>query len=146
MADHLPVDSNEDDAPPDLTRPAAALVLLAGLLHVVLGGAALLGTPALEANVKQIESNPDYGHLYFSLAVWGAIVLVLGFGELAAAAAAMRRTEAGWLSAMLLAFLGLTISFFSMAIFRVGALVAIVLLFMACFLLAYHSRRIARWP
>lgn len=136
----------EEEPRRDWTRAGGVFVGLAGVIHVVLGISAISGTSALEEIVRQIESNPDYGRLYFSLPVWGGIMLVLGLAELAAAAAASRRTEAGWLFALLIAFFGLTLSFFSLAIFRVADLVAIALLLVASFLLAYHGRKVARWP
>ena len=142
------IDGGHEDEEPqrDWTRAGGIFVGLAGVIHLVLGVSAIAGTSALQEIVRQIESNPDYGRLYFSLGVWGGIMLALGLAELAAAAAAARRTEAGWLSALLIAFLGLTLSFFSLAIFRVADLAAIGLLLVACFLLAYHGRKVARWP
>lgn len=142
----MPDRPDEEEPHADWTRAGGFFVGLAGVIHVVLGISGLTGAPALQVIVRQIEANPDYGRLYFSLGVWGGILLFLGLAELAAAVGAARRTEAGWLAALLVAFLGLTLSFFSLAIFRVADLVAIGLLLVASFLLAYHGRRIARWP
>jgi len=117
---------------------------LAAVVHLVLGFAALTGAGPLEANVREIESNPDFGHLYFGLGTWGAIVIAVAAAELAAAFAAARGGQNGWLAAMIVTFAGMTASFFTLAIFHVAALVTLALLLAALFLLAYHSRHSPR--
>jgi hypothetical protein len=136
----------EPDSGPerDWTRPACILMALAAVVHLVLGVAALTGGGAFEANVREIESNPDFGRLYFGLGVWGAIVVGLSAAELAAAFAAARGSQNGWLAAMIVTFAGMTVSFFTLAIFHLVCLLAVVLLLAAAFLLAYHSRHSPR--
>lgn len=116
-----------------------ALVVLSGLAHVGLGIAAITGAERLEANVFEIESNPNFGQLYLSLAAWGAIAAALGLGELAAASAMWRRSQNARLLCLVAAYAGLGGAFFSLAIFRWASLATIVLLLIAIFVLSYRS-------
>jgi hypothetical protein len=134
-------ETNEpESAVRDWTRAGALLVVAGGLIHLGLGIAAIAGADGLEANVREIESNEDYGTLYFGLAVWGFILALLGAGELAAGRWAWSGTQNGWLAGLIAAFLGLGGSFFALAIFRTWAILALCVLLAAAFLLAYHSR------
>ena len=122
-------------------RIAGLLLGVSGVLQMLLGVAGLTGAGGIEANVQEIQSNPDFGRLYLPLWVWSMVLLAFGVAEVLAGALAWRGTARGWLAAMLVAFLGLGVSFFSLAIFRVGALATALLLLVAAFLLAYRSRR-----
>lgn len=125
------------------SRPAATvafvLILFAGVAHLAFGVTAIGGAASLQDNVREIESNADFGKLYFSLEVWGLIMLVLGAAELAACASFWRRTPNWRLAGLLAAYGGLTGAFFTLAIFRAGGLVTIALLLIAIYLLSYHS-------
>jgi hypothetical protein len=136
--------TGEEQEHRDLTRIAAGLLALAGVIQVVLGVMAVAGATSLKDAVHQIETTEGYGRLYFSLPVWGGIFILFGLGVIASARAALRRTEAGWLAGLIFAFLGLAVTFFGLPIFRLPAVAALVLLLMAAFLLAYHSRRAPR--
>lgn len=120
-------------------RVGAILILIAGMIHLVLGGAAILGVEPVVENVDEIESNPLFGELFWPLAVWGWIMLVLGGAQLVAASSIWRRTPNWHLSSLLVSYAGLGGAFFSLAIFRVPCLVTIVLLLTALWLLSYHS-------
>jgi hypothetical protein len=128
----------------DLTRAAAALLAVAGVIQAVLGVMAIAGASPLQAAVHQIETTEGFGKLYFSLPVWGGLFVLFGLGQIASARAALRGTEAGWLAGLISAFLGLALTFFGLPIFRLAAVAVLVLLLLAAFLLAYHSRRVAR--
>ena len=68
-----------------MSRLAAALLFLAGIVHVVLGVSAIAGTARLEANVQEIETSAVGGDLYFALGVTGLIMTAVGVLELVAA-------------------------------------------------------------
>lgn len=121
------------------TRVGAVLILLAGVLHLVLAIAAIGGAEGLEANVMEIEANAGFGDLYFALATWGWVTLALGLAEIVAATSLWRGTRNGRLAGLIVAYGGLTGAFFTLSIFRVGSVAAIVLLLSAVYLLSYHS-------
>ena len=122
-------------------RVAGLLLVAAGALHLLLGVAGLTGGGGISANVEEIQSNPDFGRLYLPLWAWSTALVAFGLVEALTGALAWRGTQRGWLAALLVAFLGLGLSFFSLAIFRGGALAAALMLMAAAFLLAYRSRR-----
>jgi hypothetical protein len=122
-------------------RVAGLLLVVAGAVQILLGLAGLTGTGGIEANVEEIQSNPDFGRLYLPLWVWSVALLLFGLAEVLVGAFAWRGTARAWLAGLLVAFLGLGLSFFSFAIFRFGALATAILLMAAAFLLAYRSRR-----
>lgn len=119
---------------------AATLVLVAGMAHIAFGFTAITGTETLQENVEEIESNPNFGKLYFSLATWGLIMLAVGVAEVASSAAFWRRTPNWRLASLLAAYAGLTAAFFTLAIFRASALITVVLLLVAIWLYSYHSK------
>lgn len=121
-------------------RFAGLLILLAAAAHVAVGIAALAGNAGLEANVHEIESNSDFGSLYFSLETWGVILLALGVGELLAATRALRAQPNGRLVALLVAWVGLAGAFASLAIFRWAVLATIPLLLLAIFVLSRYEQ------
>ena len=117
---------------------AGALILLAGIIDVVLGIGALTGAGRLEANIREIESNGDFGDLYFSLSAWGVIALVLGLGAMAGGANLVGGSARGRLPGLIAAYFALAGAFFGLAIFRWLAVASIVLLLVAIYLLSYH--------
>ncbi|MDQ3572433.1 MAG: hypothetical protein M3383_06180 [Actinomycetota bacterium] len=118
---------------------AATLIAVAGAAHLAFAITAISGGESLQANVEEIESNADFGKLYFSLGTWGVIMLIAGAGEIAASASFWRRTTNWRLAGLLGAYGGLAGSFFTLAIFRVAGLVTIAVLLVAIYLLSYHS-------
>lgn len=130
-----------DPEPPRSYRAAgvgAALILLAGALHLALGTTAISGADTLRDNVDEIEAKVDAG-LYFSLETWGMIMLVVGVAELWSVVSFWRRTPNWRLAGLVAAYAGLAASFFALAIFRGPGLVPIVLLLAAIYLFSYHS-------
>lgn len=125
---------------PRAARFAGLLILLAGAVHLTIGAAGVAGTSGLEANVAEIESNEDFGSLYFSLGTWGAIMLILGAGELMAAVRLLRARPRGTLVGILVASVGLAGAFAGLAIFRWAALAPIPLLLVAILILSRHER------
>jgi uncharacterized membrane protein len=117
---------------------AGALLLLAGIIDVVLGIGALAGSDRLEANIREIETNEDFGDLYISLEGWGAVALVLGLGALAGGANLLGESARGRLIGLVGAYFALAGAFFGLAIFRWLAVAVIVLLLAAIYLLSYH--------
>lgn len=114
------------------------LLALAGLVDVVVGLGAIAGTERLEANVREIETSEGFGELYFSLGVWGSIVLVLGVGALVATRALWRNPPRGRLGALIAAYFALAAAFLGLAIFRWAAVATIPLLLGAIYVLSYH--------
>jgi hypothetical protein len=120
------------------TPLAAWLLALAAVAQVAYGLAAITGTAALEDNVRAIESNPDFGRLYLSLPAWGVLLALVGVGELAAAWALARRVPYGRLLGLGAALFGLALAFFTLAILHAAALVTLVLLLAALYVLSYR--------
>ena len=121
-----------------MSRLAAALLFLAGLVHVILGVSAIAGASRLEANIREITTSASGGELYFSLGTWGAIVGLAGIIELAASRSVLRGSANAWLFGLIAAFLAMGASFFSLSIFRWPIVVTIVLLITATYVLAYR--------
>ena len=123
-----------------MSRLAAALLALAGTVHVILGVAAIAGTGRLEANVREIETSESGGDLYFSLGAWGVILAVAGVLVLASAALLAASNQRGRLLGLLAAFIALAAAFFSLPIFRWPSVATIALLVSAAYVLAYQLR------
>lgn len=119
-------------------RSSVALLTLCGALQILYGGAAILGLPALEANVEQIESNPNFGKLYFSLAVWGLLLLLVGTLCLWSARLLGRDAPIARLAGLSGALVGLGLAFFTLAIFRAASLISIVVLLVTLYVLSYQ--------
>ena len=116
----------------------AAMVLAAALLTSV-GLAALTGASAFESNVREIESNEDFGDLYLSLAGWGGVALIAGLAELVAAVAYWARPgPGGRLAALVVAYFGLPVAFFTLPLFRLWSVAIAALLLVAIWILSYR--------
>ncbi len=113
---------------------AAGLLLAVGAAHAALGISGIAGIAAFEANVEEIERTVADG-LYASLTAWGALMLLLGIGELLAARAVWTGSANGWLAGLIAAFCGLGGAFFTLAIFRVAGALTIPLGFAAIYVL-----------
>jgi hypothetical protein len=130
-------------SPADLAtgdRIAAALLLLTGAAHAALGVGAIAGVDTFEANVDDIERSFATG-LFSSLGVWGALMLLLGLGEMLAARAISTGSPNGWLAGQISAFCGLGGAFFTLAIFRLLGALTIPLGLAVHYLLTHHSSR-----
>ena len=136
MSDRPSSGSSPPDAGAD--RLAAGLLLAVGTAHAALGIAGIAGIAAFEANVEEIEQTVADG-LYASLAAWGALMLVLGIGELLAARAVWAGSPNGWLVGLISAFCGLGGAFFTLAIFRFAGVLTIALGFVAIYLLRQRA-------
>lgn len=123
---------------PAARRSAIALLGLAGLSQLVFGIAAIAEMPWLRDNVEDIESNPNYGRLYFGLATWGVLLALIGLFQLGAARALGRRREHGRTVGLLTTLLGLAVAFFTLAIFHAATFVSLLLLFSALYVLSYR--------
>ena len=121
-------------------RIAAWLLLLTGAAHAALGVGAIVGLDAVEANVDEIERSLAVG-LFSSLGAWGALMLVLGLGEMLAARAVSSGSANGWLAGQISAFCGLGGVFFTLGIFRLAGALTIPLGLAVHYLLTYHSNR-----
>lgn len=118
---------------------SALLIGLAGVVFGALGLAALGGADRIESYVAEIESNADFGSLYLSLGVWGVIALAVGAAELAASISLWRDPVRARLGALIVAYFGLPLAFFTLAIFRLGSVAAALLLLGAIWVLSYRS-------
>ena len=122
---------------------AAGLLVLAGAAHAAIGVGGIAGVAEFEANVEEIERTVASG-LYASLGAWGALMLLLGVGELLAARAVWTGSRNGWLAGMISAFCGLGGALFTLAIFRVAGALTIPLGFAVIYLLGHHARSAGR--
>jgi len=121
-----------------MSRLAAALLFLAGIVHVVLGASAIAGTARLEANVQEIETSAVGGDLYFALGVTGLIMTAVGVLEFVAAGFLYTRGARARLLGLVAGYLALGVVFWTMPIFRWASIVTIVLLFASSYLLTYQ--------
>lgn len=117
---------------------AACLLALVAATQALYGVMAVAGAGALERNVRRIEANPDFGTLYFSLPVWGVLLILIAAAELAAAVVLARRVPYARLYALGATLLGLAIAFFTIALFRGAALLPLALLFVVLYALSYR--------
>lgn len=118
---------------------AGVLLLVAGGAHVAIGVGGIAGLAAFEANVEEIE-RAVAGGLYASLGAWGALMVLLGVGEILAARAVWAGSRNGWIAGQISAFCGLGGVFFTLAIFRLAGAVTIPLGFAVIYLLRHHAR------
>ena len=121
-------------------RTAAWLLLLTGAAHAGLGIGAIAGVGAFEANVDEIERSFAAG-LFSNLGTWGALMLLVGLGEVLAARAISVDSPHGWLAGQISAFCGLGGAFFTLGIFRLAGALTIPLALAIHYLLTYHSSR-----
>lgn len=122
-----------------MKRLAGSLILLAGLVDLILGLAALAGAERLEANIVEIQNEPGVGgDLYFSLGVWGAVILAVGFGLAYGGLRLFGNGERDRLIGLITAYFALLPGFISLAIFRWPQLGVIVTLLSAIVLLTYR--------
>lgn len=112
--------------------------MLTAIAQLAYGAAAIGGDGALKANVQEIESNPNFGKLYLSLVGWGVLLTLAGVFEAYAAQALLRRTRHGRVLALCATLPGLLLAFFTLAIFKVAAVVTVVLLFATLYVLSYR--------
>ena len=123
-----------------LVRFGGLLIVLAGLAQAGLGAAAIAGADRLEANVLEIESNEDFGSLYFSLEIWGLTLMAVAAAQLLCTWWLLSGRRNGRLAALLAASVGLAVAFASLAIFRWAGLATIPVLMLAIFFLSRHER------
>lgn len=135
-----PADDEGPDGPPAPSgaTAAAVLLLLTATLQIAYGAAAIGGLGALEENVRDIESKPQYGELYLSLGVWGVLLVLAGLAQLAAGVSLARRGPSGRLPGLSATLPGLAVAIFTLALFEVAALVTLVLLIAALYVLSYR--------
>jgi hypothetical protein len=121
-----------------VSRLAAALLFLAGIVHVVLGVSAIAGTARLEVNVQEIETSAVGGDLYFALGVTGLVMTAVGALEFVAAGFLYARGASARLLGLVAGYLALGVVFWTMPIFRWASVATIVLLFASSYLLTYQ--------
>lgn len=121
-----------------MSRLAASFLLLAGIVHLVLAIAAITDAARLEANVREINTSPVGGDLYFSLGTWGVILGLSALFELGSAALLMRNDSRARMLGLVTSFLVLGIVLFSLPLFRWPAVATIVLLLCASYVLTYR--------
>jgi hypothetical protein len=114
------------------------MLFLAAIAHVAYGIAAIDGIDVLKRNVDEIESNGKFGDLYLSLPWWGVLLTLVGLAEFAAAMSFSRRSPQARLYGLGASLVGLAISFFTLAIFHVAALITVALTGIALYLLSYR--------
>lgn len=119
-------------------RWGVALLAVVGGLQVVYGLAAVSGYGPLRESVRDIESNPNYGKLYFSLAVWGVLLLLVGSACVWSARKLQHDARHARMGGLCAALVGLGLAFFTLAIFHVASLVSVVLLLMTLYVLSYR--------
>jgi hypothetical protein len=123
-----------------MSRLAAVLLLVTGIVHAVLGISAIAGTARLEANVREIETSAVGGELYFALGVMGAVMAVIAALELTAAGALYRRRARSRLFGLIAGYLAMGVVFWTLPIFRWASVATVVLLFASSYLLTYRVR------
>jgi hypothetical protein len=137
-----PADRDAPDGPPvgggGWTTAGVVLLVLAAVAQVVSGVAAIAGVDALKDNVREIESNPQFGKLYLSLGAWGVLLLLVAGAELLAALSLVRRTPNARLLCLGITLPGLAVSFFTLALLRVASAVMLALLFAALYVFSYR--------
>jgi len=121
-----------------VSRVAAVLLLGAGVVHVVLGVAGITGADRLEANVREINTSPSGGELYFSLGSWGLILGAVGGLEVASAVSLHRVGARARLFGLIAGFLAMGAVFFSLPIFRWPSAATILALLAATYVLTYR--------
>jgi hypothetical protein len=114
------------------------LLGLTAAAQIIYGVLAIGGVEALEANVREIERDPRFGTLYLSLPAWGALLIVIGSAELTAAWRLSRRAPHARLACLAAALFGLAAAFFTLALFHLAALITVVLLLSAIYVLSYR--------
>lgn len=119
-------------------RSGVALLTLCGALQVLYGAAAVLGLEALKESVEEIESNPNYGKLYFSLVMWGVLLLLAGAACLWSARLLRRDSPYARLAGLSAALVGLGLGFFTLAIFHEASLISVVVLLITLYVLSYR--------
>lgn len=129
----------DDDAPPHdgaWVTIGAALLGLGAATQVAAGVAAIAGLQAIQNHIDEIESDPRFGHLYLSLPVWGVLLLLVGGLQLGGALRLQRGK--GRLAGLAAVLPGLVLAFFTLALLREAAVVTIVLLVAALYVLSYR--------
>ena len=121
-----------------MSRLAAALLALAGIVHVVLGVSAIAGTARLEANVQEIETSAVGGDLYFALGVTGLIMTSVGVLEFLAAGLLYTRGAGAKLIGLVAGYLAMGVVFWTLPIFRWASVATIAILFATSYLLTYR--------
>ena len=121
-----------------MSRLAAALLVLAGIVHFVLGVSAIAGTARLEANVQEIETSAVGGDLYFALGVTGLIMAAVGVLEFVAAGLLYSRGASAKLVGLIAGYLALGVVFWTLPIFRWASVATVLLLFSTAYLLTYR--------
>jgi len=121
-----------------MSRLAAALLLITGVVHVILGVSAIAGTAQLDANVREIVTSAVGGDLYFELPVIGWIMAVVGVLELVAAGMLYTRGASARLFGLVAGYLAMLVVFWSLPIFRWASVATVVLLFASSYLLTYQ--------
>ena len=121
-----------------MSRLAAALLALAGIVHAVLGISAIAGTARLDENVREIETSAVGGDLYFALGTLGLIMALVAVLELVAAAMLYTRGASARLLGLVAGYLALGVVFWTLPIFRWASVATAVLLFGSSYLLTYR--------
>jgi hypothetical protein len=121
-----------------MSRLSAALLLITGIVHAVLGISAIAGTARLEANVQEIETSAVGGELYFALGVMGAVMAVIAALELAAAGLLYTRGARARLFGLVAGYLAMGVVFWTLPIFRWATVATVALLFASSYLLTYR--------
>ena len=121
-----------------MSRLAAALLFLAGLVHAILGISAIAGTGRLEANVQEIETSAVGGNLYLALGTIGLIMTLVAVLEFAAAGFLYSRGARARLLGLVAGYLAIGVVFWTLPVFRWASVATIVLLFSSAYLLTYR--------
>jgi hypothetical protein len=138
----IPADGDAPGGPPahgeSWTTAGAVLLLLTAIAHIAYGAAAIGGLEALQDNVRDIESNPQFGKLYLGLSTWGVLLVLAGAAEFFAGARLARRRPNARLVSLAATLPGLALCFFTLALFHGAALVTLALLLAALYVLSYR--------
>ncbi len=89
---------------------------------------------------SEIETSAVGGDLYFALGTWGVILLIVGVLLAVGAWSLVAGKRSGRMTGLIAAFFALAAAFFGLPIFRWPAVVAVIVLLSATYVLAYGLR------
>ncbi len=121
-----------------MSRVSASFLVLAGIVHAVLGISAVAGTARLDANVQEIETSAVGGNLYLALGTIGLIFTSVAILEFVAAGLLYTRGARARLLGLVAGYLAMGVVFWTLPIFRWASVATIVLLFASSYLLTYR--------